>query len=131
MWDGTRSRMPDEPEPLPGGTLFRAVDGVRRLASGAVRRYHRLDVIVDVPPPAEPVLFVANHGFGGILDLNVFAIFAALDDLRLDRPVISLTHHLAWKAGIGPLVETIGARPASRESAMAAFEAGHHVLVLP
>jgi len=121
----------DEPEALAGGAIFHAVNGFRRLASGAVRRYNRLEVIVDSPIPEEPSLLVANHGFGGILDLNVFAIFAALDDLALDRPVTSLTHHLAWRAGVGRLVEAAGARPASRESAMTAFEAGHHVLVLP
>jgi 1-acyl-sn-glycerol-3-phosphate acyltransferase len=120
-----------EPEDLAGGTIFQAVNGLRCLASGAVRRYNRLEVIIDAPLPDEPSLLVANHGFGGILDLNVFAIFAALDDLKLNRPVTSLTHHLAWRAGVGRLVEAAGARPASRESAMAAFEAGHHVLVLP
>jgi 1-acyl-sn-glycerol-3-phosphate acyltransferase len=121
----------DEPGALAGGAIFHAVNGFRQLASGAVRRYNRLEVIVDAPIPEEPSLLVANHGFGGILDLNVLAIFAALDDLALDRPVTSLTHHLAWRAGIGRLVEAAGARPASRESAMTAFEAGHHVLVLP
>jgi 1-acyl-sn-glycerol-3-phosphate acyltransferase len=45
--------------------------------------------------------------------------------------VTSLTHHLAWRAGLGRVVEAAGARPASRESALTAFEAGHHVLVLP
>jgi 1-acyl-sn-glycerol-3-phosphate acyltransferase len=116
---------------LAGGAVFHAVNGLRRLGSAAVRRYNRLEVIVDAPLPREPALLVANHGFGGILDLNVFAIFAALDDLALDRPVTSLTHHLAWRAGLGKLVEAAGARPASRESALAAFDAGHHVLVLP
>jgi 1-acyl-sn-glycerol-3-phosphate acyltransferase len=123
--------MADEPEDLAGGAVFRTVNGIRRLASEAVRRYNRLEIIVDATLPDEPTLLVANHGFGGILDLNVFAIFAALDDLALDRPVTSLTHHLAWRAGIGRLVEAAGARPASRESAMTAFQAGHHVLVLP
>jgi 1-acyl-sn-glycerol-3-phosphate acyltransferase len=123
--------MPDEPEDLAGGAIFHTVNGIRRMASGAVRRYNRLEIIVDAPIPDEPSLLVANHGFGGIIDLNVFAIFAALDDMALTRPVTSLTHHLAWRAGIGRLVEAAGARPANRESAMAAFEAGHHVLVLP
>lgn len=108
-----------------------AANGLRRLATGAVRRYNRLDVVIDVPVPDEPVLFVANHGFGGIVDLNVFAIFAALDELKLDRPVTALTHQLAWQLGVGRIVEAVGGRPANRESAMAAFAADQHVLVLP
>jgi 1-acyl-sn-glycerol-3-phosphate acyltransferase len=111
--------------------IDRAAHGLRRLATGAVRRYNRLDVIVDAPIPAEPVLFVANHGFGGIVDLNVFAIFAAFDELELDRSVIALAHHLAWTLGVGRIIEAVGARPASRESAMTAFGSGQHVLVLP
>jgi 1-acyl-sn-glycerol-3-phosphate acyltransferase len=108
-----------------------AVNGARRLASSAVRRYNRLEVIVDAPLPTEPSLLVANHGFGGLVDLNVFAIFAALDQLSLDRPVTSLTHRLAWQVGLGRIIEAAGARPASRQAAFDAFEAGHHVLVLP
>jgi 1-acyl-sn-glycerol-3-phosphate acyltransferase len=121
----------DGPLSPAGGATYHLVNGVRRLGSAAVRRYHRLDVLVDAPLPDEPSLLVANHGFGGILDLNVFAIFAALDDLAPARPVVSLTHHLAWIAGVGRLVEAAGAQPASRESALAAFAAGKHVLVLP
>lgn len=123
--------MSTHPADLAGAAVVHTVNGIRRLGSAAVRRYHRLDVIVDAPLPDEPALLVANHGFGGILDLNVFAIFAALDDMALDRPVTALTHHLAWRAGLGKIVEAAGARPASRESALAAFDAGHHVLVLP
>lgn len=111
--------------------LDEAANRLRRLASEAVRRYNRLDIIVDAPLPDEPVLLVANHGFGGIVDLNVLAIFATFDKLELDRPVTALTHHLAWKLGVGRIIEAVGARPASRESAMTAFAAGHHVLVLP
>jgi 1-acyl-sn-glycerol-3-phosphate acyltransferase len=111
--------------------LAQAVNGVRRLVSGVVRRYNRLDVLIDEPLPDEPVLLVANHGFGGIIDLNVFAIFAALDQLAPQRPVTPLAHRLAWQTGFGPIVEAVGARPASRESAMTAFAEGHHVLVLP
>jgi 1-acyl-sn-glycerol-3-phosphate acyltransferase len=120
-----------DPADLAGAAIFHAVNGFRRLGSAAVRRYNRLEVILDAPLPSEPTLLVANHGFGGILDLNVFAIFAALDDMAPDRPVTALTHHLAWRAGLGRLVEAAGARPASRESALEAFAAGHHVLVLP
>ena len=97
----------------------------------AVRRYHRLEVNIPDRPIDEPVLFVANHSFGGVFDLNVFAAYAAFSDLAVDRPVIALTHQVAWTVGAGQLLESVGSRPASRESALAAFEAGHHVLVLP
>lgn len=42
------------------------------------------------------MLFVANHGFGGIFDLNVFAVGAAFERLGLERDVIILTHQVAW-----------------------------------
>jgi hypothetical protein len=45
---------------------------------------------------------VANHGFGGIFDLNVFATGAAMEQMQLDRPVTILTHQLAWTMGMGP-----------------------------
>ena len=96
-----------------------------------VRRYNRLEIDLRARTPREPVLFVANHGFGGIFDLNVMAANAALEDLELDRPVIFLTHQLAWTLGVGRVIETIGARPASVESAEEAFAKGEHVMVFP
>jgi len=96
-----------------------------------VRRYHRLEVDIKVTALRKPVLFVANHGFGRIFDLNVLAANAALEDLELDRPVTFLTHQLAWTLGVGPLIEHLGARPASEESAVEAFAAGNHVIVYP
>lgn len=96
-----------------------------------VRRYNRLEVDLQTASPEEPVLFVANHGFGGIFDLNVMASNAALEDLDLDRPVIFLTHQLAWTLGVGRVIEHMGARPASNESAVEAFANGSHVMVFP
>ena len=96
-----------------------------------VRRYNRLEIDLRARIPREPVLFVANHGFGGIFDLNVMASNAALEDLELDRPVIFLTHQLAWTLGVGRVIEHIGARPASVESAEEAFAKGEHVMVFP
>lgn len=96
-----------------------------------VRRYNRLEIDLQTPSPRKPVLFVANHGFGGIFDLNVMAANAALEDLDLDRPVNFLTHQLAWTLGVGRVIEHLGARPASRESAVEAFAAGNHVMVFP
>lgn len=96
-----------------------------------VRRYHRLQVDLEVTSLPNPVLFVANHGFGGIFDLNVMAAMAALEDLELDRPVSFLTHQLAWTLGVGPIIEHLGARPASEESATEAFGRGEHVMVFP
>ncbi len=96
-----------------------------------VRRYNRLEIDLQASSPKEPVLFVANHGFGGIFDLNVMAANAALEDLDLDRPVNFLTHQLAWTLGVGRVIEHMGARPASNESAVEAFAEGNHVMVFP
>lgn len=96
-----------------------------------VRRYNRLEIDLQASAPEEPALFVANHGFGGIFDLNVMAANAALEDLDLDRPVNFLTHQLAWTLGVGRVIEHLGARPASNESAVEAFTEGNHVMVFP
>lgn len=113
------------------GELDRALAAFRQGAIGFARRYSRLEVDLEVQSLSEPVLFVANHGFGGIFDLNVLAVGAALEDLQLERPVTFLTHQLAWTLGVGPLVERLGARPASQAGAGEAFAAGHHVAVFP
>ena len=73
-----------------------AVDVVRCLAAAWAGPKRRL-VLTS--------LFVADHGFGGIFDLNVLAVGAALEELNLDRPVSFLTHQLAWTLGVGPLVD--------------------------
>lgn len=118
-----------EPE-LPA-VIVTAAMALKRLGIDFVRRYNRLDIDIEATTLNEPVLFVANHGFGGILDLNVFATFAALDRLSLDRPLTILTHQLAWTLGVGRLIETLGARPAAESTAEEAFDNGHHVLVFP
>jgi 1-acyl-sn-glycerol-3-phosphate acyltransferase len=76
-------------------------------------------------------LFVANHGFGGIFDLNVFAVLATFDSMGLDRPITMLSHQIAWTLGVGRQAEPFGARPGSREAAMKGFVDGEHVLVFP
>lgn len=103
----------------------------RRLGIEFVRRYNRLEVTTDSVTLVDPVLFVANHGFGGIFDLNVFAVGAALEQLQLQRDVAILTHQVAWTLGVGRLLEPLGARPASRQSAEEAFARGEHVAVFP
>jgi 1-acyl-sn-glycerol-3-phosphate acyltransferase len=120
---------PDTPDLPPA--LVTAVHLIRRAGVEFVRRYHRLDISAEHPVPDEPSLLVANHGFGGIFDLNVLAVLATLDELRLTRPVTILTHQLAWTLRVGQLIEALGARPASRDTALADLGAGHHVLVLP
>jgi 1-acyl-sn-glycerol-3-phosphate acyltransferase len=118
-------------EPVVDDAIARAMAAVAAVGGEFVRRYHRLDIEASIDVPEKPVLFVANHGFGGVVDLNVFAVRAALDEMHLDRPLTILTHQLAWTLGVGRLFEPLGARPASRDSAVEAFEAGHHVLVFP
>ncbi len=117
--------------PGESGAVDAALAAFRRGAIDVVRRYNRLEVDLEVESVTDPVLFVANHGFGGIFDLNVLAVGAALEDLHLDRPVTFLTHQLAWTLGVGPIIEHLGARPASPESAQRAFTDGHHVVVFP
>ncbi|BBZ55175.1 glycerol acyltransferase [Mycolicibacterium phocaicum] len=114
-----------------GSGLPWAAAAYRHACFEYVRRYHRLEVDTQHTNYDVPTLFVANHGFGGIFDLNVFATGAALDGLGLDRPVTILTHQLAWTLGVGRFIEVLGARPASQHSAEEAFARGHHVLVYP
>ena len=63
--------MTDEPEIAPPGWLSTTIQTYLRV-------YHRHEVRVDAPVPDRPVLFVCNHGFGGVIDLNVGAFVAAL-----------------------------------------------------
>ena len=103
----------------------------QRFGIGFVRRYNRLSVEGDVVAPSEPTLFVANHGFGGIFDLNAVAVLSAFDRMELDRPVTSLVHRIAWTLGVGPLLETVDAVPADADPARNALTDGRHVLVFP
>lgn len=121
--DGDSSNAPD--------ALVTTMSVLRQLGIEFVRRYHRLEIDSEAPELEAPVLFVANHGFGGIFDLNVLAMGAALQRLQLQRPVTILTHQLAWTLKVGPLLEPLGARPASHDSARDAYAKGHHVVVLP
>jgi len=99
----------------------------------ALARWTRLDYDGPDALAPGPALIVANHGFGGIFDLNAFTIAALANRLRPDEDtrVTVLTHQLAWTLGIGPILEPAGFRPASREAALEGLAAGHHVIVLP
>ncbi|WP_237341708.1 1-acyl-sn-glycerol-3-phosphate acyltransferase [Williamsia soli] len=81
--------------------------------------------------PTGPVLFVANHGFGGVFDLNVLAFAAAYDRLGDRRRVTILTHAIAWKLGVGRLVNMFDGIPADHDAALRALDSGDHVLVFP
>ncbi|UMB69563.1 1-acyl-sn-glycerol-3-phosphate acyltransferase [Mycobacterium paraterrae] len=96
-----------------------------------LRVYHRHEVRIDAPVPDRPVLFVCNHGFGGVIDLNVAAFVAARAAAGVTRPTTAMVHQIAWTLGVGSLVERVGGTPGSRQAADAAFEAGHNVLVFP
>lgn len=96
-----------------------------------LERYHRFEATIDAPLPDEPVMFVCNHGFGGIVDLNVMAFAAALRASGNDRPVTFLVHQVAWTLGVGKIVELGGGRKATPEAAAQAVAEGHHVVVFP
>jgi 1-acyl-sn-glycerol-3-phosphate acyltransferase len=116
---------------MPADAVVTTLRAIRQLGVSWVRRYHRLEIDGPLPEIDAPVLFVANHGFGGIFDLNVFAAYAVFDELRLTRPVTALTHQLAWTLKLGGLLEPLGSKPASAASAREAVRSGHHVLVMP
>jgi hypothetical protein len=127
--DALLAAVEDDATSLPPDTripdvLTTAAIAFRRLGIDFVRRYNRLDMDAEPTTFDSPVLFVANHGFGGIFDLNVFATGAALEQLQLERPLTILTHKLAWTVGVGRLIEPLGARPAAKRSAEEAFAHG-------
>jgi 1-acyl-sn-glycerol-3-phosphate acyltransferase len=124
-------QLPERDESSPPESMTTAGLVFRRVGIDFVRRYNRLEIEVEHSALDSPVLFVANHGFGGIFDLNVFATPAALEQLEVDRPVTVLAHQMTWTLGLGAVAEQLGARPAGRESAREGFDAGHHVMVLP
>ena len=111
--------------------MTNAAFAFRRLGVEFVRRYNRLEVSVEPSTVSGPVLFVANHGFGGIFDLAVVAAGASIQQMDLGREVTVLTHQLAWTVGVGRFVEAIGCRPASVHAARDAFADGQDVLVFP
>lgn len=96
-----------------------------------LRHYHRHEIQIDSALPETPSLLVANHGFGGIVDLNALALSATLQRLDPNREVTFLVHQLAWTLGLGHLVESLGGRRGSAESVDEAFAAGRHVAVFP
>lgn len=117
-------------EPLTN-LIQNAAFAFRRLGLEFVRRYNRLEITTEPEILHGPVLFVANHGFGGIFDLNVFATGAAIEQMQLDRTITVLTHQLAWTLGVGRFIEPLGARPAGERAARDAFSGGQDVLVFP
>jgi 1-acyl-sn-glycerol-3-phosphate acyltransferase len=96
-----------------------------------LHRYHRHEILLDGPLPDEQCLIISNHGFGGVVDLNVLCVVAALDRARTDRPVTALVHQIGWTMGAGPLLEALGCRPGGPDAFDDAVAAGHHVLVFP
>ncbi|TXJ04119.1 MAG: glycerol acyltransferase [Aeromicrobium sp.] len=106
-------------------------DGVVVASGQYLRKYHGWQSAGELTPPAEPTLFVSHHGFGSLFDLNVFAALASLHEMGVDRPVTLLAHQLAWRIGVGPIFESLGAQPASHSAAREAFAQGDHALVMP
>jgi 1-acyl-sn-glycerol-3-phosphate acyltransferase len=96
-----------------------------------VRRWCRQHVDLRAPLPDGPVLFVANHGFGGMIDLNAHALDAVLEEHRPGRRPVVLVDRVAWTLGAGPLVKALGGRPARRRAALAALAEGRDVVVFP
>lgn len=121
----------DIPEEITGAGL--AIRKAMMAAAQVVAAYTRLEFEAPeeiVPPPA---LVVANHGFGGIFDLNVFALAETFRQMGYDadNPAIMLTHEMAWKTGVGKYLEQGGFVRANRTNALAGLGCGRYVFVLP
>ncbi len=116
--------MGEPPSVAPPGWLAAAIQTYLRI-------YHRHDIRIDAPVPDTPVLFVCNHGFGGVIDLNVAAFVATRQAAGVTRPTTAMVHQIAWTLGVGSLVERFGGAPGSRQAADEALDAGHNVLVFP
>jgi 1-acyl-sn-glycerol-3-phosphate acyltransferase len=99
----------------------------------AAARWTRLEYEGPDRLPDPPALIVANHGFGGVFDLNALTIAALAERLRPREDVqfTILTHQIAWTLGLGPVLEPAGLRVASMEAALEGLAAGHYVLVMP
>ncbi|MGU3294707.1 1-acyl-sn-glycerol-3-phosphate acyltransferase [Williamsia sp. M5A3_1d] len=95
------------------------------------RLYHRMEARLPEQMPCGPVLFVANHGFGGVFDLNVLAFASVYERLGDRRRVTILTHQIAWTLKLGRIAEKFDATPANHQAAVDALAAGSHVLVFP
>lgn len=107
-----------------------AARGIRSAAALWLRQWHRWTLDLHHQLPAEPTLLVANHGFGGIFDLNAAAAMVCAD-LVNHRPTTILVHEVAWTLKVGPVIERFGAVPARRDAAREALAAGRNVLVFP
>lgn len=116
---------------MTGGSHGGPPEALLHLLDEYLRRYHRHEIRGVAELPAEPALIVSNHGFGGIVDLNVMALGTTLHRIGDGRPVTFLVHQLAWTLGVGPVVERLGCVPGSGDAVDTAFEAGRHVAVFP
>jgi 1-acyl-sn-glycerol-3-phosphate acyltransferase len=114
---------------------------IRRLlvnVGAAVASYVRFEFDAGSGLPDGPALIVANHGFGGPVDLNVLLTAFVMNELGVDEddPAVILMHNSAWAirvrgASLGELMEPAGFRPASRAAAIGALDAGAKVFVAP
>lgn len=97
-----------------------------------VKVNHRQEIIIDEPIPDVPALIVGNHGFGGLNDLNIWALFNAVRKAGLQRQIVTMVHAVTWKLGPwAKVIEAGGGRPGSKEELAKAFAEGNYVLVFP
>ena len=68
------------------GTSPTVVAAMRATVPRYLRWYHRHEIHIDAEIP-EPALIVGNHGFGGLADLNVLAMFAVREKGAFTRPI--------------------------------------------
>ncbi len=122
-------QMPDEPM---SGPLAVATAAIKAYSTEWLKYWHRQQIVVDTPIPDGPCLIVGNRGFGGFQDVNIWALYRALNEVGNTRPITSVVQPGHRTTDIlGKMLENGGSRPATQEEARSAFTQGHHVLIFP
>lgn len=114
--------------------MYLAGRAFKRLNHEWTSRYHRVELQVEGDLPdldARPHLIVANHGFGGVTDVNSGAFGTVDRALAPEHGIVALGHIMPWRLGMGAFMEGMDVVPAGPDAAMECFEAGNSVVVMP
>lgn len=109
-----------------------ALAALQEMGKYWLRTYHRHQVIAETTEPDEPAIIIGNHGYGGIFDLNIMAVWPALERAGFVRPFVPMVHEAAWQIpGVQQIVELNGGVKGSPENVRRVLGEGKHVVIFP